>query len=1036
MKLSPRLRRRAIFLVAAVALLAAVVVFVLPPIVKAQAEKKLSAALGRTVTIGRVRLNPATLALTVENFDVREKDPGASFLGWSRLYVNFDALASLSGDWVLGGIELDGFHAAVAINRDGAFNFSDLLAKLAPPPAPKVSSSPEKPARAVRVVSLKVGQARVDFSDQSRARPFATVVGPLTFALTEFRTAGERGAPYHFAATTEAGEKLTWAGTLAADPVESRGEFAVENLILKKYTPYFEDKVHADLVDGLLTIRGRYEVNLDDKKRALRFADGELHLRDLRLNERGGGSSIVELPALDITGVQADAIALKAAVGRVALTGGRLAVRREKDGTINLLTLLAASAAPPTPPVVPTTLPRSPAPQPDFMVGEISLQDFKLELNDLAAPRPAQLALSGVNVSVKNVTLADGAVLPFALAFDWAPRGKVQVTGNVSLKPALSAALEVEVAGLEILPLSPYLEQFVNARLTQGVVSALQTVRLETAGGSPAVTLAGEVALENFGLVDGAHSEELAGFSRLALSGLKVSTAPLLTVSLAELNLVGPYARVIVNADKSVNLAALAKSRVPASAPSLVSAAPKPPVASALPAPPPPKIEIGRVVLSDGDFSFADRSIEPNLRITLNEFGGTVGGLSSQNLARADVDLKGSVDGAGPVAITGKLDPLGANTFVDLKVDFKNVDLVPLSPYAGKFAGYELARGKLVVDTKFLLEGKKIEATNVVTLNQFTFGAATNSPDATKLPVRLGVALLKDTDGKIVIDLPVQGSLDDPNFRIGRVVLRVVVNLLTKAAVSPFGLIGSMFGGGGDELAFQEFLPGESELLPAEAPKLDTLIKALNARPALSLGIEGGSDAEADAHALKKSKLADRVRRASWEERHASDPGIAPPERLEIAPEAHVAMVKKLFDAAFPPGTQFGAPLPPPPVVAAPPPKPPAGFFQRIVNSVTGKERREQAVLKKENDRRAVEHEQAVASAVAAGLPLEEMTGRLAETMEITDNDLRALAAARAQRVRDHLAGVGQIAADRLFLAQPGETKKENKGPRVFLSLQ
>src|SRR6185436_10526776 len=141
---------------------------------------------------------------------------------------------------------------------------------------------------------------------------------------------------------------------------------------------------------------------------------------------------------------------------------------------------------------------------------------------------------------------------------------------------------------------------------------------------------------------------------------------------------------------------------------------------------------------------------------------------------------------------------------------------------------------------------------NVVTLNQFTFGAATNSPDATKLPVRLGVALLKDSEGKMIIDIPVAGRLGDPEFRIGRVVWRVVGNLLTKAATSPFSLLGSMFGGGGDELAFQEFAPGATELAPDGLAKLVTLTKALRARPGLNLEIAGSFDSAADGFALKQ----------------------------------------------------------------------------------------------------------------------------------------------------------------------------------------
>jgi hypothetical protein len=263
----------------------------------------------------------------------------------------------------------------------------------------------------------------------------------------------------------------------------------------------------------------------------------------------------------------------------------------------------------------------------------------------------------------------------------------------------------------------------------------------------------------------------------------------------------------------------------------------------------------------------------------------------------------------------------------------------------------------------------------------------------------------------------------------------VVVNLLTKAAVSPFSLIGSMFGGGGDELAYQEFAPGSSELQPSELPKLEILIKAMANRPALNLGVEGGYDANADTYALKRSKLASLVRRKIWEERHEASPNIPPPDELVISPEENAAMVKKLFDLKFPPGTQFGTPLPPPPVVSAPPAQQP-GIIRRVVNIVTFKSEREQRAAQKEEARVAAQHEEDVKNTVATGLPLGEMTGRLADSMDVTSNDLGALAAARAQSVRNHLIESGHISADRLFLSQGPDTAKQNKGPRVVLSLQ
>jgi hypothetical protein len=1073
---APRSRRNLSIAVIVLFLYTITGFFLAPPIVKSQLQKRASAELGRTVTVGKVRVNPYALSLTLENLDVREADGKSSFVGWTRLYVNFEALASLTGDWVLGAIELDGFHAGVTLKPDGSFNFSDLLTRLTPPAAAP-AAGPAKPMRPLRIGSLQVNGARVDFVDQSRQQPFATTLGPLTFALTEFRTAGERGAPYHFAAVTETGEKLEWTGTLSADPVASAGELKLENIVLAKYAPYYAELIGADLTEGTLTVRGRYEAKFAGEERVMKLADGALQLRGLKLLERASKETAVELPVLDVSGVNADAVALKATVAAVKLAGGHLRVRREKDGAINLLTMLqppavvngnvggalrpdspAATAesghkATPTPTPPPTPTPATPPPaakRPDFLVSEVELNDFKIDVTDLAVSRPAQLSISGLEALLKNVTLADNALMPLSLALNWAPAGTVKVEGIVSIKPELKADLKTDVAGMAILPLSPYVEQFVNAHITQGTVTTAGTVQVAMAGGAPAITFEGGVTVDKFGLVDGANNEELAGFGSLTISGLKAVTAPQLTVSLAEVNVAGPYARVFVNKDGTINLAAVAKVETPAPAAGNVGGALRPdsqaamvesgdklpptakPDAATAPAPL-PKITVGKVVIADGDFSLTDRSLEPNVRMGVSQFGGTITGLSSENLARGDVDLKATVDGSGPISITGKLDPLGAKKFVDLKVDFKNVDLLPLSPYSGKYAGYELARGKLNVDVQAKLDDKQLDVANVITLNQFTFGSPVESKDATKLPVRLGVALLKDMNGQIVIDVPMSGNIDDPSLRLGKVVVRVIVNLLTKAAVSPFALLGSMFGGGGDELAYQDFAPGGAELLPAEIGKLETMVKAMTNRPGLSVALEGGYDGPADTFALKQQKLAALVRGNIWDERHAADPNIPPPGQLEITPEANAAMVKKLFDAKFPPGTEFGAPLPAAPEVAAAPAAGKKGFFRRVVDVFTGDEKSTGPAKPAETATPAATPAE---GAAPAGPTLEEMTGRLAETMVVDDNDLRALAAARAQRVRDYFLNEGKIAADRLFLAQGQAAAKENKGPRVFLSLQ
>ncbi len=1039
---SPRRRVRRILLAlgAAAALHAVLGFLLLPPLVRSQLEHRLAAQLGRPVEVGKVRLNPYTLSLAIEDFRLQEPGGGGTFVAWERLFVDFSALASLRGTWVIGAIDLTGLQVAVTVRPGGDLNFSDLLARFAPapktqPPSPGAGGAP----RPLRVDILRLAGARVDFTDRSRARPFATTLGPVSFTLAGLHTGGDAHAPYRFEAETEAGEKLAWSGTLQASPFRSTGEFRLEHVPLAKYEPYHGEHHQAEIAEGRLSLRGRYEIALAESGRTLRLTDAAVQLRGLRLLERPSLEPVFEVPLLDIDGIAADALARRVEVASVSLVGGYLRARREKDGRVNLLALLppppGASSAPPVPATAaaPGAASANPPP-PKVRIAAIKLRECALDFVDLAAPRPVWISLTALQAGATGVSLAGDATLPVEFSCAWAPRGTIRLAGEIGLQPQPRARLQAEVADLDVMPLGPYLEQFLNVRLTQGSVSLRQKVDVAATPAGAEATLTGNFRAGKFSLVDSTRNEELAGLTALDLEGIEVSTTAPGHFAIAEVKLAGPYAHLALKPDGTLNLATLVRpptGGAPTATPAGDPASPAAPPSAA----PAPRIEIARLAIRDGEFTFSDRSASPPVQTRLGQFGGSLTGLSSAHLARASVELAGTVDGAGPIKITGRLDPLGTPRFVDLKVEGRNVDLVPFSPYSGRFAGFELARGKLGLDLQLKLDGSALDAANVVRVDRLTFGAPVASPDATKLPVRLGVALLKDLDGRIVIDLPIQGRLDDPEFRVGRVVGRVLGNLLTKAAVSPFTLLGSMFGGGGEELAYQEFAPGSSTLQASELPKLATLIQALSNRPELSLALEGGFDPAADTHALKRVKLADLIRRSVWQAKHAADPNTPPPEQLVLTPEDEAAMLKQLYDRQFPPGTEFGTPLPAPPEVVRPP-APPAGLFQRMMRAMTGRAKQEALAVEQENARRQSEHRQAMERALASARPIDEMIGRLAEAITVDAGDLEALAAARAQRVRDHFIAKGQLAADRFFLSKASAGATASRGPRVFLSLQ
>ncbi|MGH7991739.1 MAG: DUF748 domain-containing protein, partial [Limisphaerales bacterium] len=295
---------------------------------------------------------------------------------------------------------------------------------------------------------------------------------------------------------------------------------------------------------------------------------------------------------------------------------------------------------------------------------------------------------------------------------------------------------------------------------------------------------------------------------------------------------------------------------------------------------------------------FTDRSLSPNVNLQIQRADGTISGISSEQLQHADVDLHAVVDGVGPVAITGIINPFSGTLTNKIKISIKNVDLTPTGPYSGKFAGYSIAEGKLSLDLTYEIVGKKLDSKNVITLDRFTFGEKVNSPDATHLPVRLAIAILKDRDGKIVLDVPVEGNLDDPKFHIGKVVTRAIVNILEKVATSPFALLGAAFGGGGEELSYQDFAPGGTNLTVDDTKKLDVLAKALFERPGLNLEISGSIDPDGDREGLQRIALDREIREKVWMKLRKSERATNSVEQISISPDERASWIKKLYGEA------------------------------------------------------------------------------------------------------------------------------------------
>jgi hypothetical protein len=424
------------------------------------------------------------------------------------------------------------------------------------------------------------------------------------------------------------------------------------------------------------------------------------------------------------------------------------------------------------------------------------------------------------------------------------------------------------------------------------------------------------------------------------------------------------------------------------------------------------KVSLASVVVSNATVHFIDRSLQPNVNITLEQLNGSLSGLSSDDPQRADVHLQGTVDKTARAEISGKLNPWNSKQPLDLTLSLKEMELLPEDPYAGKYLGYRLKKGKLSAHLSYQVSERKLKSENHLTLDQFTLGQKVDSLDATKLPVHLAVAMLKDRDGRIALDLPVNGSLDDPQFDLGKVAYRAIEAMFAKIVTSPFAALGALFGGKGEELSFQEFQPGSTNLLPAVIAKLDVLANGLYARPELQLEIEGSADPLTDLDALRRVVLNRQLLVQEWNEPFftAATNGAA----TQTLPAQHPRkeIVSDKGASALSGAVAYSSAVP-------------------VKSTLTENYPAPSSLKAFADDKGATALMLIFAPAAAAADP--DWERELLEAVEIAPDALPKLAVERARNVRAYLLQTGKVEPQRITEPARGAS---SKGSRVYVRLQ
>ena len=866
--------------------------------------------------------------------------------------------------------------------QDGVIDLQRLLP--APPAKEQLPTQDKQPSPTKQwVITLVRGlldQYTVLMNDQKPSQPVTLLGEKIRVTAENLSTAPNTSGRVSLSLLLDKKTTLGVKGSLGLDPLRMQGNLEVKQVALKDYSPYYRDSILFGVEDGTLGLSTNYQFRQAAREPEIRLSGLSLNLEGLKLKKKEEKENFADVPSLSVRNTSLDLNKKEVSIGEFSTQKGSLVVRRFKDGKLSVQTLVPepAPGKSESSPAQTTSSESSPSinaavPERPWLVkvGTASLDQYAVRMEDETPVEPVTLTADQIGLKAENLSTEKGQKGNVSLTLRLNEKGTLTASGPFGIQP-LFADLRTDLKGITFSPFQPYLAQNVKIIVADGsLTTAGQLTLSDQDGKGLQLIFKGNSSVNNFASIDKLNSEDLLKWESLSLSGIDVGTNPLY-VHVDGVALTNFYARLILHPDGSLNLQGVfAKEGEQKKGTTAASQAEKK-------EPPPPKsqdagtdIKIEQITFQGGQINFTDHYVKPNYRANMVQLGGRISGLTSEETKAGEVELRGQLGMGAPLEIIGKINPLKKDLFLDLNVKFKDIELGPLTPYAGKYVGYVIEKGKLTMDLKYLVDHRKLDAQNKIFFDQLTFGDKVDSPTATKLPVKLAVSLLKDRNGMIRLDIPVRGSLDDPKFSVFRIVLQIIMNLLVKAATSPFALIGAVFGGG-EKLEYMEFDYGSSDITGPNVSKVNTLVKVLQDRPALKIDITAYVDVEKDKEALRQLFFNRKLKAQKLKEVAKKDQAPVSVDDVKIDAAEYPKYLKMAYKAE-----KF------------PKPKTFLGFDKDI--------------------------------------PVPEMEKLMLTHIEIKDDNLKNLAARRAAGVQEALVKTGKMDSERAFLVQAKSLTPEKK---------
>jgi hypothetical protein len=812
------------------------------------------------------------------NIAMRDRN-GSPLLSLGRGEARISRGEVMAREFALSNLSADALEIYLSRDKAGVWNYQRLTEGEKGPPDKEPAKKP-----LISVAEATLTNGRLHVKDSLPAAGFTTDLEEITFGMQGFSTAPGKKGSYNLAFASARGEKGSIKGEFSVDPLFTETTLEFKEIMLDAYYPYLAEELTAP-VKGRLDAAAAVSLTPAD---GLRLTKLDIETRQVTIPF--GKNEGVKLVKAVLRGGRASLKERNFEVDAVDLQNGSIQLSRDAKGALSPLALLRETKKT----KAQVKHGKETAAPFRYRVKNVSGTGLNIKFTDRMKEDSPSFNILKLRFSLANIAGPRLLPMPFRIAAAYGNKGSLSASGTVNPAP-LKLKGNFALRGIPLTDFDSYLPDNLNITLANGALDTKLAVNLVQSKGKLTGSFRGGIAVRSFHSLD-AENEDLLKWESLNIDDLAGTLAPF-SLDIADVALSKIYSLIVVNKDGTLNLQHLQTPEEKGEAPQQAPQSPQKPI----PVPPAPpagkgRIQIGTVTIQDGTVVFIDHHTSPEYSSKMVNLGGRISGLSSEANKLADVDLRGNLENQSPLRITGQINPLRDNLFVNLKVSFTDIELSPLTPYSGTYLGYSVDKGKLFLDLMYHIENKKLDSENKVFIDQFTFGKKVESDKATSLPVRLAIALLKDRKGEIHLDIPVSGRTDDPQFSVWHVVLQILKNLLVKAATSPFALLQSVIGGK-EDFSGVAFAPGSARLSDAERAKLLKLSQVLVDRPALKLEVSGFVDRDRDPEGYRNELLLKKIKSEKFlalvKEKKALEGQSA--DNLEVSPQEYPALLKAVY---------------------------------------------------------------------------------------------------------------------------------------------